>query len=214
MHLPLVDRNATRVNRSEPHSAEKAISKADFERWQARYARAGSPEPVDPFLIEIEEALPTRGKALDVAGGAGRHAIFLARRGLEVTLADISPMGLELAQRRARAAGVAVYTLALDFEKASLPLGPFSLILCTSYLPTRRLWGEMVERLDPEGRLVFVQPTTTNLQRHSHPSRRVLIDPGQLETLVVNLGLKPVRLEEGWDSSGRHTARLLAAVSR
>lgn len=188
------------------------MSKADFERWQARYARAGSSEPVDPFLIEIEELLPTRGKALDVAGGAGRHAIFLARRGLDVTLADISPLGLELAQRRARAAGVAITTLALDFEQASLPAGPFGLILCTSYLPARRLWEEMVNRLDPEGRLVFVQPTITNLQRHSHPGRRVLIEPGQLETMVASLGLKPIRIEEGWDASGRHTARLLATV--
>jgi SAM-dependent methyltransferase len=187
------------------------MSKADFERWQARYAEAGPPGAVDPFLIEIDKELPTHGKALDVAGGAGRHAIFLARRGLDVTLVDISPRGLDLANRRAAEAGVALSTVAIDLEQGTLPEGPYALILSTSYLPSRKVWAQMVERLDSGGRLVYIQPTTTNLRRHPHPSKRVLIEPGALESLVPSLGLKSIRLEEGWDSTGRHTARLLAA---
>lgn len=188
------------------------MSEADFERWQKRYARAGPPEPVDPFLLEVQPALATRGRALDVAGGSGRHALLLARRGLDVTLVDISPAGLELAHRRARDAGLMIATLALDLEVAPLPEGPFDLIVCTSYLPSRDIWKQMVQGLALGGKLVYVQPTTTNLQRHSHPSRRVLLEPGELRTIIASLGLEPIRLEEGWDSSERHTARVLAAL--
>ncbi len=189
------------------------MSQADFERWEARYAQPGPAQAVDPFLIDIDNDLPTRGRALDVAGGAGRHALFLAARGLDVTLVDISPTGLDLAVRRARDAGVALGTQALDLETETLPGGPFELVLCTSFLPSSRLWEQMAERLQTRGRLVYVQPTTINLERHAHPGKRVLLEPGTLQTIVAPLGLKPIRLEEGWDASGRHTARLLASPS-
>ena len=43
---------------------------------------------------------------VDIAGGAGANALWLARRGLDVTLADISPVGLALAEDECRARGV------------------------------------------------------------------------------------------------------------
>ncbi len=187
------------------------MSKADLDRWEARYARPGPAQAVDPFLIEIGSELPCCGRALDVAGGAGRHALFLAGRGFDVTLVDISPSGLDLAIRRARDAGVNLKAQALDLDKEVLPEGPFDLVLCTSYLPSRRLWRQMAERIGPLGRLVYVQPTTVNLERHAHPGKRVLLEPGALKSIVASLGLEPLRLEEGWDRTGRHTARLLAS---
>lgn len=190
------------------------MSQADFEKWQARYAQAGPPEPADPFLVELGSMLPSRGRALDVAGGAGRHALFLAGRGLRVTLVDISPAGLDLAWCRAADAGVSIATAALDLERDPLPDGPYELVLCTSFLPSQALWRQMVDRLSPGGKLVYVQPTTTNLERHAHPSRRFLLEPGQLQEIVSALDLHPLRLEEGWDPTGRHTARLLAEKPR
>ena len=64
------------------------MSRKDFDKWQARYAErsVSEPEEVEPFLQEIAAELPSLGRALDLAGGVGRNAIFLARRGLRVTL--------------------------------------------------------------------------------------------------------------------------------
>lgn len=186
------------------------MSQADLEKWEARYAQVGSPEPVDPFLIEIENELATAGRALDIAGGTGRNAIFLARRGLEVTLVDISPTGLDVAHRRATDADVLITTIALDLEAAPLPDGPFALIVCTWFLLSRDLWSQAVERLEPGGQLVYVQPTTINLERHAHPSRRFLLEAGSLAGIVKPLDLEVVRLKEGWDACGHHCARLLA----
>jgi len=61
------------------------------ERWDARYrAGAGAREP-DPFLAAAAAWRTEPGRALDLAGGAGRHALALARAGWRVTLADGSP---------------------------------------------------------------------------------------------------------------------------
>src|SRR5690242_3074081 len=80
----------------------------DRERWNAKWReRAGELEGEARFLAEHAHVLPTRGKALDIAGGAGRNAIWLARRGLDVTVVDISDVALDKAERRAQGAGLA-----------------------------------------------------------------------------------------------------------
>src|SRR4051812_10575216 len=75
------------------------MSLDDQVRWDEAYRerRVGSQEP-SPFLVAMEGKLPGSGRALDIAGGAGANAVWLARRGLEVTVADISPVGLALAE--------------------------------------------------------------------------------------------------------------------
>jgi hypothetical protein len=67
------------------------MAEADRRRWDARY-REHEPGLRQPSgsLVALADLLPHAGRALDVAGGTGRHALFLAQRGLDVTLADIS----------------------------------------------------------------------------------------------------------------------------
>src|SRR5213075_3071128 len=63
----------------------------DRERWNARWReQAGELAPPAAFVVEHTALLPASGRALDVAGGAGRHAVWLARAGLDVTMIDVS----------------------------------------------------------------------------------------------------------------------------
>jgi tellurite methyltransferase len=78
------------------------------ERWNSKYREAPTAwtSAPDPFLVSAfsEYILPlysSGGSALDLAGGAGRHAIWLAEQGWEVTLIDISEAGLEQARQTA-----------------------------------------------------------------------------------------------------------------
>jgi SAM-dependent methyltransferase len=185
-----------------------AMSLDDQVRWDAKYRerRGGSQEP-SPFLVAIEEMLPCRGRALDVAGGAGANAVWLARRGLEVTVADISPVGLALAEKKAEGEGVKLRPLEIDLEREPFPPGPWDLIVCVRFL-CRPLFAVIPDELAPGGFLVVVHPTRSNLLRHDRPDSHYLLEDGELPGLVH--GLDVVRHEEGWTEEGHHEARLVA----
>jgi SAM-dependent methyltransferase len=84
----------------------------------------------------FEELLPLGARVLDLGGGPGKWTIWLARRGHQVVLADLSPRLLEIARRELAAAGVeAEAVLEVDARDlgrfadgefdAMLALGPF-----------------------------------------------------------------------------------------
>jgi SAM-dependent methyltransferase len=185
------------------------VAEADRHRWNERYReRAAEPRlPPSVLLTSLDPILPRRGRALDLAGGAGRHAVWLAQRGLDVTLADVSEVALEQAREAAAAAGVTLRTLAADLEQEPLPAGPWDLIVSFHYLQ-RSLFAAFPDALAPDGLLVFVQPTLRNLERHSRPSAQYLLQEGELSGLVQ--GLEILRHEEGWSAEGRHEALLVA----
>ena len=178
------------------------------ERWNERYRTQG-PNAREPsaFLTSLEERLPTPGRALDVAGGSGRHALWLAARGWDVTLVDLAEEGLALAAAAAEEAGLPLRILQRDVEKDGLPAGRFDLIVCTHYLH-RPLFAAWADSLVPGGLLIFEQPTRTNLERHARPSARFCLEDGELPGLLH--GLNVLAYEEGWTEAGRHEARLLA----
>lgn len=184
------------------------MSAEDRQKWDARYAEMRNvPASPSPLLTQLDDVLPRSGAALDLAGGCGRHAVWLARRGLDVTLADISIVGLRQAKLRAAAAGVQIETLCIDFERELFPPGPWDLIVAFCFLQ-RELFDKFQHALLPGGRLVFAQPTKRNLERHSRPPERFLLDDGELPGLIQ--GLEIEQFQEGWLQDGQHTAFLVA----
>ena len=179
------------------------MSSADRFKWNQKWKDRGSPGEPSAFLRSLGELLPTTGTALDVAGGAGRHALWLARRGLAVTLVDISEEALAIA----RAADVPLVTLQLDLDHQPLPAGPFDVILVSHFLD-RRVYADLGMRLAPGGMAIVVHPTRKNLGRHPSPSAQYLLEPGELPRLLG--GLEILRSDEGWLEDGRHEARIVA----
>lgn len=179
----------------------------DREKWNARYRDEQAPSPPSPFLVGLDGLLPRRGKALDVAGGSGRHALWLARRGLETTLADISEIALERAADAARRERLSVRTIQIDLQSAPLPAGPWDLILCAYFLH-RPLFAAFADSLAPGGWLVVTHATRSNLAVHARPGPEYLLEDGELPALVR--GLEVIQSGEGWVESGRHEARIVA----
>ena len=144
---------------------------------------------------------------MDVAGGAGRHAIWLAGRGWDVVLVDASEVGLRLAGERAHMAGVTLQVLQRNLMDDPLPPGPFDLVVIVAFLDHEVL-DAVPDVLAPGGRLAFVQPTTTNLERHDRPPRRYLLEPGEMSRIGARLGLDVEVCDEGWwgDGAARHQA--------
>ncbi len=185
----------------------RLVAGGDRERWNQRYAEEAETPAPSPFLLSLDDVLPRRGRALDVAGGSGRNALWLARRGLEVTLADVSDVGLERAARAATAAGLPLATVRLDLEAGPPPPGPWDVVVCTYFLH-RPLLAALPRVLAPGGLLVVAHATRTNLTRHARPGPDHVLEDGELPGLVR--GLEVVRSEEGWLEGGRHEARLVA----
>src|SRR5205814_370137 len=92
------------------------MSNPDRDKWNAKYAAAPAPREPSAVFLSLEKHLPRTGRAIDIAGGGGRHGIWLAQRGLDVTVADISPVGLAIAQQRAMEAGLSIQMLEIDLE--------------------------------------------------------------------------------------------------
>ena len=74
----------------------------DAQAWDERYAAAELVWSVGPNqFVAAELADLPPGRALDLAAGEGRNAIWLARRGWAVTAADFSQVALDKGRRLA-----------------------------------------------------------------------------------------------------------------
>lgn len=178
----------------------------DRDRWDRRWASRSDPVgPPSELLRALDDVLPTTGPALDVAAGRGRQARWLARRGLDVTAVDVSPVGL--ATMALGALAPTVQPCVADLSLDPLPAGPWDVICCVDfYLPT--LFPALCAALAPGGWLIFAHPTLDNLSRHAHPSARFLVPADQVRSLVPDLEIQ--RCDAAWRQNGRHEAWLVA----
>lgn len=112
------------------------------------------------FLVDTVKALKP-GKALDVAMGQGRNAVFLATQGWDVTGIDIADDGLRSAQANAAAAGTKLTTLNVRFEDFDYGESQWDLI-CFIYTDAPVLDPLYVARitkaLKPGGLLLIERP--------------------------------------------------------
>lgn len=110
-------------------------------------------EPAE-FLVENIDLLPA-GRALDVAMGNGRNAIYLAARGFKVEGVEKSPDAVADALERARRAGVSITAHVVDLEKNyAIENGAFDVIICFNYLQ-RSLVSQIKDGLRAGGMVVY-----------------------------------------------------------
>ncbi|MCH2371495.1 MAG: class I SAM-dependent methyltransferase [Pirellulales bacterium] len=182
------------------------MTKSDKEKWDRKYAKQDLYQEVSQVVLAYQHWIPAEGKALDVAGGTGRHAIWLAQRGLDVSLVDVSSEALRQAAIRASEAGVELTTFCRDLD-GGLPEGKWDFIF-TNLFFDRRLFSYFREALAPGGRLMVIQPTQTNATRHQKPPGKFL--PGDDELPGLAAGLEILLYETGWLQEGRFDAVLVA----
>ena len=110
------------------------MSEADREKWDTRFRQGSYQARTHPteLLAEWLPQLP-RGRALDVACGAGRNALYLAEAGYEVEAIDISRVALERLRETARARGLDVTCIETDLESCELPNQSYDLIVMARY---------------------------------------------------------------------------------
>jgi SAM-dependent methyltransferase len=100
------------------------------EDWNRRHGKSGQLFGVDPnrFLVaEVDGLAP--GRALDLACGAGRNAVWLAEQGWQVTGVDFSDVAIDNARRLAGDRGVAVEWLVADLGEWEPAANAFDLVV-------------------------------------------------------------------------------------
>jgi tellurite methyltransferase len=129
----------------------------DRERWDYQHAAGRSTQQPSGFLKGIFEAGAWQiepGRALDIATGKGRNAIFLAEWGFEVVAIDISPVALSEARKRADEKGLSISGQQADLEKIELPENSYDLIVNFNYLQ-RTLVPQLKAALKVGGHVIF-----------------------------------------------------------
>src|SRR5205085_5413646 len=87
------------------------------DEWNEAFRRSiGFNREPNRLLVEAVKGRKP-GRALDVAMGQGRNALYLASQGWKVTGVDISDEGLRIARDQARAKKLALDTIEADVDK-------------------------------------------------------------------------------------------------
>lgn len=144
----------------------------DAAFWDQRYDTAEFVWATEPnrFLPPEVEGL-TPGRALEVACGEGRNAVWLATQGWDATGVDFSKVGLAKAAQLAERAGVTCRWVEADVAQprpASAPPGPlFDLVvLFYAQMPAegrRNMLASSARAVAPGGTLLWVAHDLSNL---------------------------------------------------
>lgn len=127
----------------------------DRDRWNERYEDRefdSTDDPV-PALERRIESLPD-GRALDVATGTGRNALFLADRGYDVDAVDVSDAALERARERAADRGVDANWIRTDLADFDPGRGRYDVITVSFFAALEHL-PDLKDALAPDGVLIY-----------------------------------------------------------
>jgi SAM-dependent methyltransferase len=140
--------------------------------WDERFRTGSYPQDPDPspVLREYVDAVPD-GRALDVACGTGRNAVYLAEQGYQVDAVDKSREGLDVTMENARDAGVAdrVEPIQADLTEYAFPTGTYDLVTISFYRVVDRL-EDVKEALAPGGWLFYEHHLRSTDDTPSGPS--------------------------------------------
>jgi tellurite methyltransferase len=166
------------------------VSEAERDKWNARY-RDGAYEGRTHPTVLLAQWLPQlpRGRALDVACGAGRNSLALAAAGFAVTAIDISDVALARGRRSAADRGLTIEWHCADLDEdpaAALPPGPFQTIVWVRYVH-RSLLPHLVARLAPGGVLLAEQHLASSEPVAGPTSASFRLAPGELERAAEGL---------------------------
>jgi len=186
--------------------------------WDERFrtgAYPSDPAP-SPVLRNYIDEIPG-GRALDVATGTGRNALFLLEAGYAVDAVDQSRVGLELTREQARNAGLdgRLQPIQADVPSYGFATERYALVTISFYRAIDRL-ADIIEALEPGGYLFMehhlrstrVTPSGPNSDRYRYAAN---------ELLRASLGLTVLYYDEtsheNDDGDRRATGRVLARRS-
>lgn len=182
--------------------------------WDERFRKGEYPVDPDPapVLQQYVETFPD-GRALDIATGTGRNAVFLAEQGYTVDALDKSREGLEIARENAEKRGVAdnCTWIHADAFEYSYPEGAYDVITIRSFQIIDRL-TDIKAALAPGG-ILYYQPhmRTSEPLDYGPPNRRRV---GANELLRACLDLTVLHYREFTTGEEDHRGAYAQVIAR
>jgi tellurite methyltransferase len=201
---------------SSSSSSSADSSANERERWNRKYresSSASAPMIPDPFLLKafsefVLPLFPHGGSALDLAGGVGRHSIWLAQQGWEVTLIDISETGVEQARQNTGPLASHIRFVVDDLTHFKASQTQFDVVMAFFYLE-RKIFSEVMRAVRPGGLLIYKTYTSAHSMLAGGPKNPAyLLEPGELLHLADGLRVLHY-MEEVADTA---TAELVAII--
>lgn len=143
-------------------------SHVDAKAWDERYAGTELVWSAEPnrFVAEETGGLPA-GRALDLAAGEGRNAIWLAKQGWDVTAVDFSAAALAKGKLLADAQSAAVERVTADLLTWTPEPGAYDLVLVAYlHLPEvemAKVLAAAAASVAPGGTFLLIGHDVTNL---------------------------------------------------
>ena len=181
--------------------------------WNERYrtrARAAEDLGTAPTpLLAATAAKLVPGKALDLACGAGRNAIWLAEHGWEVTAVDGAPAALEILRTRAMERGLKIKTSVGDLEKDEFDIEPsrWDLVAICYYLQ-RNIFEPAKSGVVPGGILISI----VHINEPGEEDGPHRLRPGQLKQYFKDWEI--LHLREGRANDSAHHRAVAEIVAR
>ncbi|WP_436903420.1 class I SAM-dependent methyltransferase [Halovenus halobia] len=186
--------------------------------WDERFESGAYPTDPDPspMLRDYLPEIPT-GRALDVATGTGRNAVYLAESGYTVDALDQSQSGLRITRERAaeRDAADRLNLVQADLAEYGFPTDRYDLITISFYRAVDR-FPDIKEALTDGGYLFVEHHLRSTDRTPSGPSSdRYRFGANELLNACLDLTVihYDATTEQRPDDKSRASARILARKS-
>jgi len=138
--------------------------------------------PPLPQVVEMEDRLEAEGggRVLDIGCGLGRHTVYLAARGFEVTATDNAPTAIAACKENLAKADLQANLILAEMTDFPFPDGHFRGIVASHVIhhcyraDLERIIDSIAHKLAPRGYLVWAMPST----RHCHCGKGTEVEPG------------------------------------
>jgi tellurite methyltransferase len=121
----------------------------DRIKWNKKHLESSEPDKPSHIVMDFCKIAKDK-RALDIACGTGRNAVYLAQQGFTVDAVDISEVGL----KKLLGKNLSIRPICADLDHFDIAPNHYDLIINIRYL-NRRLFPYIKEGLVPGGVLIF-----------------------------------------------------------
>lgn len=185
-------------------------TEADRMHWDSLFNKAAYVYGRDPapFLKDHIGLLPV-GKVLDIATGEGRNAVFMAKKGFQVTGVDYSDVALAKARRLAHDNRAQIHVINADLNEYVIKPESYDVIVNIDFL-LRTLLPEIKKGVKHGGMVVFENQTLDQLGNPGGKTLRKdwLLKKGELREMFKDWDILVYReVNDGKDARASIVAR-------